>query len=544
MTFRKILGPVCAVLLSAHLPAWSHLTSVSGGTRGPARIGTGTGSMEVNDSLKASLDLFVYLPESRAWNWKSGEPLGPGGKMPLNFNRYLYREGPFDRGYLLREDLRPMYQDFSYLPLWQPMQLATRLRYRFFPGVWGTLGLDYTGDAVQISAKDATQILEIGELNLRWAPERWPGLAFSLGQLRLFGTYSPIFDQIPLENFRFSGVEAEYSRDLGDAGSFKLTGAAGRENLGRTLRTDPDMWRETDFNIYLDAARERNHFYGTARWTGRNGLALGLLGGFQTVPRDSTVREIRNTDMFRIHHWPSTSGWQAGAEAGYQTRRWNHRLVISHGRGDVQMGWSGPDAVQDQAMDSTEMRFTREGSALSQAVYWMGYRGPRLRLEAGGWFQARNPSKREVEHRLVNNMPDTVRLSAQDFRAAKFSLQPAFTVARPLLLGFRYDAILYLDPAAHANSIEPASDQTLRPILDTAGLRIEAPARWEREAVNGHILSPFAELDFGGGFHVRATWSGAWYDKPVWRQGKAGRFHGNAVLAAWLTYRFAQLDEL
>lgn len=533
-----------AALLAAGLPAWSHLTSVSGGTRGPGRIGTGTGSMEVNDSLKASVDLYGYLPDSRAWNMKSGEPLGPGGKMPLNHNRYLYREGPFDRPYLLREDLRPLYQDFSYLPLWQPMQLAARLRYRFFPGVWGAFGLDYTGDAVQIVAKDATQILEVGELNLRWAPESRPGLAFSLGQLRLFGSYSPIFDQIPLENFRFAGVQAEYSRDLGTAGGFKATAASGREVLGRTMRTDPSMWRENELNIYLDAVRERNHLYGTVRWTGRTGLSLGLLGGFQFVPGDSTVREIANTDQFRIHRWRSTSGWQGGAEAGYRSKGWEHRLVLSHGRGDVQMGWSGPDAVQDQAMDSNEVRFTRKGSALTQAVYWMGHRSPRLRLEAGGWFQARNPSRREVEHRLVNNLPDTTYLRSDGFRAAKLSLQPALTVARPLLLGLRYDAILYLDPGAHANTIEPISDRALRPVLDSAGFRLEGPALWEREAVNGHILSPFAELDFGGGFHVRATWSGAWYSQPVYRQGTVGRFHANAVLAAWISFRFAQLDQL
>jgi hypothetical protein len=151
-------------LLSAHLSAWPHLTSVSGGTRGPGRIGTGTGSMEVNDSLKASVDLYAYLPDSRAWDWRSGEPLGPGGKMPLYHNRYLYREAPFDRAYLLREDLRPRYQDFSYLPLWQPMQLAARVRYRFFPGVWGTLGLDYTGDAVQISSTSRIWVASLEDI--------------------------------------------------------------------------------------------------------------------------------------------------------------------------------------------------------------------------------------------------------------------------------------------------------------------------------------------------------------------------------------------
>ena len=57
-------------------------------------------------------------------------------------------------------------------------------------------------------------------------------------------------------------------------------------------------------------------------------------------------------------------------------------------------------------------------------------------------------------------------------------------------VGWLREERLYLDPEAHANSIEPSSDQALRPIFDSAGFRIEAPALWEREAVNGHILSP------------------------------------------------------
>lgn len=538
---RLRLGLALIAAAWSALPA--HLTSVPGGTRGPGRIGTGTGSMEVNDSLTASLDLFGYLADSRASAWRRGDPLGPGGKPSLTYNRYLYRELPFDRPYLLREELRPLYQDFAYLPLWQPTQLAARARYRFLPGVWGTLGLEHNGDVVQISARDITRIIEVGELNLRWAPEAAPGLALVLGQLRLSGTYCPLFDQFPLENFYVAGLQAAYSRDLKAAGSFRVEATAGKEALGRTLRTDPAMFRETEMNVYLDAVRERHHLLASARWTSPRGLSLGLLAGAQVVPADSTVRVIPNSDLYDAHRWRETMGWQAGAEAGYRGFDWEHRLALSHGRGDVQMAWSGPDPVYDPTLDSTMLRFTRSGSALTQAVYWMGFRSGRLRLEGGAWWQARAPSKRQAAFLRADGSADTLRLGSRDFRAAKLSLQPALA-AGPLLIGLRYDGFFYLDPAAHANTLEMLTDQALRPVTDSLGVRLEGPSPWEREAVDAHILSPFVELDLGAGLHVRATGSGAWYRKTVWRQGGYGRFHGNAVLAAWMAFRFVQLDGL
>ena len=99
---------------------------------------------------------------------------------------------------------------------------------------------------------------------------------------------------------------------------------------------------------------------------------------------------------------------------------------------------------------------------------------------------------------------------------------------------------------AHANTSEPQTDEALRSIpvtlSDGSIGQMSGPSRWEREAADCHILSPFAQLDMGEDFHARVGWSGAWYDKEVSRQGTIGSFHANATLASWFTYRFGQTE--
>jgi len=280
------------------------------------------------------------------------------------------------------------------------------------------------------------------------------------------------------------------------------------------------------------------------------GLKLGITQNDCT--QASTIAARSSSKSWRLHKPVSgkggsgqSDGWQAGGEAGYRSRLWNHHMTLCYGKGDVEMGWGRPDAVQDTSIDTLtkKQRFSRMGSSLLQATYWAAYPGRRIRMEVGGWWQDRMPAKT----RVVSYAPDstgagldTFNLQPQEFRAFKFTLQPSITVAGPLRVGLRWDHIGYLDPKAHTNTIEPLSNST---VVRTGSRNPNEPmgaSPWEREAVNSDIVSPYAELNLASGFQVRASWSGAWYGWPVWRQGTVDSFHANSTLSAWLTYHFGQ----
>ena len=500
--------------------------------------GSRTSSNEVDDSLKASIDFFTYISQTEAKDWRTGEPLGSGGKLPLTHDLALYKEDPVNKPYSYQKDLLPQYQDFSYIPLWQPLQLESRFNYRFFPRVWGILSLDYNGDPSKADAKVNTQSFQISELLLKWGPMRVPGLSFSMGKLRLFGEYSPTFDQFPLERFFFNGVVANYNHSLEDGGALHIRIAAGKQFLGRTQTIDSHIFNtqatQAGYYTFLDGIRERYHLYGTSRWTSSNGLYFGAMAGLQHLPLDSTF--MTDIDPGRVNYayrvWPKETGWQGGLEAGFRSKTWTHFTTLSYGIGDVQMAWSRPDATQDPSIDTSklEQRFSRKGSTLFQAVYWTKFKMNRLQLEGGAWWQNRQPAKTTMVHLPSDpGLSDTLVLKSQNFRAIKITFTPSFTIAGPLKIGVRYDAIRYLDPNAHTNSIERLTDKALRPILDSTRSQIWGPSQWDREAVGSDIISPYLELDLESGLQIRTLWSGAWYSDPVYRQGRISTFHSNAT---------------
>ncbi|MEO6095690.1 MAG: hypothetical protein ABIW76_08420 [Fibrobacteria bacterium] len=510
--------------------------------------GSKTSTNEVDDSLKASIEVFTYLSQTGAGDWHTGEPLGPGGKLPLAYDLALYKEDPVNKPYSYQKDLWPQYQDFSYVPLWQPIQLESRLHYRFFPRVWGTMSLDYNGDPTKADAKVNNQAFQINELVLKWGPESVPGLSLSMGRLRLFGEYSPVFDQFPLERFFFTGTVANFHRDRHAGGGLHMRLAAGKQFLGRTQATDRQIFNtagssQAGYFAFLDGIRERFHLYGTSRWTTPGGLFFGAMAGYQLLPSDSTF--MTDTDPSRANYsyrtWPKEEGWQGGIELGSRSKAWSHNVTISYGNGDVLMAWSRPDAVLDPSIDTIKMeeRFSRKGSALFQAVYWAKFHGGRFGCEGGAWWQDRKPAKTLMVHLPSDQgVSDTLPLRGQEFRALKLSLTPSFAVTGSFKLGIRYDGIRYLDPDAQSNSIEGLTDQAQRPVLDSTGSAVWGPSRWDREAVGADIISPFLEWELAPGLQTRVLWSGAWYTDPVRRQGSVSSFHSNATISAWLSYQF------
>jgi hypothetical protein len=535
------------VLLATPNLTWSHGADATAAAH-PAHIGSGVDMLEPDDSLKIAVDMFGYLANSWTSTLGVGTPLGAGGKGPQYYNQWLYKNGPFDRPHLEKPDLRPGYEDFSYVPMWQPDQLELRTQYRFLPRIWGSISLGYDADPINTETEDALHAPTLEELLLKWAPEGTPGLAFSFGQQTIAGSYSPIFDHFTLIHSEFAGLTATYEREAYSGVKMEGAGAVGQEGVGRlkkTVQSNTNDVGDPGTAMYTDGIRSRNHFLANIRFTSPGGFYLGFLGEYQSLPEDSTVMVPLAATLFR-YHWRRSQGWQAGGICGYAGKFWEYHLTLSHGEGDVNMAWSGPDAISVPSRVPPDVEWTREGSALSQVIYWGGFHDGRWRFDAGIWTQWRNPAKDAgYFYATLSTGPDSIlQLKSQYFRAAKLACEPSFKLSEFMTLGLRYDYFLYLDPLSHANTLEPLTDAALRPVEailpDGSTAQMQGPSKWEREAANAQILSPFAQMDLGEGFHARAGWSGAWYSKAVNRQGSIGDFHANATLAAWFTYRFDQ----
>jgi hypothetical protein len=141
---------------------------------------------------------------------------------------------------------------------------------------------------------------------------------------------------------------------------------------------------------------------------------------------------------------------------------------------------------------------------------------------------------------------DTLSLVAEDFRSLRAAVAATARVVRPLYAGIRYDEIRYFDPDAHANIPEmgllqsgDANDSTATTIRYLYG----EGARWELEAVNAHILTPFVSMEVAKTLRIRAAYSCGFYDTPVRRQGRTSGFHGNFSIGATVNYRIARLPE-
>jgi hypothetical protein len=276
------------------------------------------------------------------------------------------------------------------------------------------------------------------------------------------------------------------------------------------------------------------------------GFSAAAIGGYQILPEDSsTANDV--APMTTV--WPEARGWNAGGGMFFGRPAFDQNLVVTYGRGDVEMAWGAPDWVYRYHSPTERDRLLREGSSLTQAVYWGSILGRRLALTGGVWGQWRRPAWQQRDWVVFSDATGEarmVRATTQDFRALKGSLTP-MAHFRLLTVGVRFDGVRYLDKKATTNTIEPLTDEALRPLFEpappgTTPDRMQGPSLWEREAADAAVVSPFVELMVGSVFRIRATWSGAWYSHAVRRQRRVSTFHGNLTLSAWLIYRFSVDD--
>jgi hypothetical protein len=551
------------------------------GGSGAGRSFSGASVYDMNDSVKLAFDLYANLGHSLSQDLHGGEPLGPGGSFSNVYNSFLYMQSTGKTPSPFRTDERIAQSDFGYIPLWQGNSVSTRVRYRFLPNVWGTMTLDCNLDNLTENAQSVTNYVQLGALQIKWAPDFLKGFSGEIGRVNISGSYCPIFDQMPLENFNFDGLIFNYGCDVRQTHFFSWEAAAGQQFLGRTLWFNDSTGNQQILFEKLDKTRNLNHLFLRAQYGYKRIFGLKVIGGFQEAPADSTQTSIGNPNILdrpgnaiitKTYYLPKTTGWHIGTELVLNTKGVVQNATLAYGRGSVYLAGGSPDCVNRPSSkvgavvdswkyDEMIPNFSMEGSSALYGMYWLNWRWKKLTVDGGIAGTWRIPEKSSVTYAFDHTYyyldsasiyreggyKDTAALMAQDFKTVKCALRISYPLAKYLRVGARYDEIHFFTPDAHSNipDIEPVSnDYTL---LEPNGNNFEYvdkdPARWEREAVNTHIITPFVALEVANMLRIQASYAFAFYDSPILRQSVLARWHGNFSLSATLNYRFAKLPD-
>lgn len=505
------------------------------------------------DSLAYLFSVYGYYGNSWSPDGHRGDPLGTGGKWPLSYTMELYREQNVETEGLVKRDLREQYADFGYIPVWRMNTLSLFGKYRLSQELITNIQMVYGGDPGKPGTNE-NGALGIGEASLQWAPLALPRFWLKAGNILDAGAYSSLFDQNPLENFLFTGVMGSWRTDHGNFLRTTTSLAFGGTFINSTYLRDA-AYDYYSHQGYMRAGRQRTYAYAKSSALIAEHVGIKALGGIQYAPGDSS-QDI----LGRMYRYSPGAGAMAGFEATLFGENASHTAMITFAHGDATLGWGAPDYVvkplvstpvnPEQRAPVQEYSFTREGSSVLNFIYWSGYKNGSFHLSAGLWYNGRFPAKNTAT--LSNPTSDSIRallpaselrdsvvtIRAESFHAIRWSLFPSLQIGfTPLFVGVRYDNIMYLTPEAHTNMIEFGRDQTLRPIAypgidGDAAAKVYAPAKWDREAVNATILSPTIRLDFKEHGGLTAAYALGFYKKPIDRQGRVSKFHGNLTLGA------------
>lgn len=575
MVQKKIVVSVI-IMVCLTWQVWSHVPG--GGTGGGAFGGSGAGRSfsgvsiySANDSAKVAFDFFGNLSYSLCSRLNEGEPLGPGGQISNVYNAFLYQEYTTMNPYPYRADNRIQQQEFGYTPIWQPNAISGRLQYRFLPNVWGTMTMDCNLDGLAANIQNAVSYFRLGALYVKWAPRFLKNFSTTIGKIHLGGTYIPIFDQMPLENFLFNGILMDYSRAFNNTIFLSGRIAAGQQFLGRTISFTDTTGNAMILLGRLEKARNRNHLFAKAQFGYKRKFGVKLIGGYQVVPEDTTQVNVAGTILpmtYTIYH-PKTTGWHIGTELAFNTKRTNHIGIVAYGKDDVLMGWGSPYYINkplnnggvtdwDNKAELTPA-FSMEGSALTHGMYWVNVNLKRFMLDLGISGVWQKPAKYAVTYSFDNSgwvvdssgytvwlhKIDTSTIRARDFKTLRGAIKASYRFGKSLRVGCRYDEIHFFNPGAHSNIPELGVGifDPMDPTPSTIKYIYNNPAKWDREAVNTRIITPFLSIELVKTLRISTAYALAFYDEPVYRQSRLSDWHGNFSLGMTLTYRFAKYPE-
>ena len=574
ITIQKKIVVLLLMVLSLQWQIWSHVPG--GGSGGGAFGGSGAGRSfsgvsiySANDSAKLAFDFFGNLSYFLCSKFNEGEPLGPGGRISNMYNAFLYQEYTTINPYPYRSDNRLQQMDFGYTPIWQPNTISGRLQYRFLPNVWGTMTMDCNLDGLAANVQNAASYFQLGALYVKWAPRFLKDFSTTIGKVHLGGTYIPIFDQMPLENFLFNGLIMDYSRAFNNTIFLSGRIAAGQQFLGRTLTFSDTTGNNTYLFGNLEKTRNRNHLFVKAQIGYKRKFGAKFIGGYQIIPEDTTQVTFSGTTQPLIStiYQPRSTGWHIGMELAFNTKRTNHIGIVAYGKDDVLLGWGSPYYINrpynggvTDWYEKAELTpdFSMKGSALTHGMYWVNFNFKRFMLDLGISGVWQKPAKDAVTYSFNNSgwvdsagyiiwldKIDTSTLRAEEFKNLKGAVKASYRFGKSLRIGCRYDEIHFFNPDAHSNIPELGVGifDPMDPTPSTIKLLYNNPAKWEREAVNTRIITPFLSLEIVKTLRIRTAYAFALYDEPVYRQSRLSDWHGNFSLGMSVTYRFAKYPD-
>lgn len=555
----------------AHAPGGGSGGGAFGGS-GAGRSFSGVSIYSMNDSVKMAFDVYANFSNSLSKGLHQGEQLGPGGKISTMYNAFLFREYTNVTPFPYRNNFGLQQNDFGYTPVWQSNTLSSRIHYRFLPNLWGTITTDCNLDGLTANVRDASSYIQVGALQVKWAPRFLKNFSFTIGKLHIGGSYSSLFDQMPLENFNFNGLTLDYANNIEDKIFLSGMIALGQQFLGRSVSITDTTGKYMYMFGNIGRERNRNHLFFRGQMGYKRIFGIKLIGGLQMVPDDTShvgysglTRPVVDTLIL-----PKGRGWHIGTELVVNTKKTNYYGIVAYGRDDVLLGWLAPDYINrpkkggiiDWFLPEEYMpEFSVDGSAILYGMYWSNITYKNLTLDYGVSGVWGNPAKDRVSYSFDNgywyitqngevkwqDQIDTLTLQAKNYKMLKGAVKTNYRIAKTLNLGLRYDEIRFFNPGAHSNIPELGWQRPDLLGADSTGSTIkyiyDKQAQWEREAVNTRIVTPFVSLEVGKTFRINAAYAFAFYDKPVYRQSKIADWHGNFTLGATLTYRFAKLPD-
>lgn len=330
-----------------------------------------------------------------------------------------------------------------------------------------------------------------------------------------------------------------------------------------------------------------------------NNITINGEFGAQYLPKDSSenyvVTENKKGDLptqWDYQVYEPAFGWKLGIEVEHNFKDiLEHSLSIGYGMGDIEMGLGKPSSVlyrreidiKDKNARTDLTYYSSTGSSLLNVAYWGTLSKSKFSLDYGVWFAghtpASNPLKWEFQngwykdddgnvnstltdslaeilfpgYTKVKDLPDSVIIDTEPYRTVKFAVEPSYQFGDIVNLGFRYDHIRHLDPQAHTNTQEWKKNSVLDPVYVDKSAYLTVmngfadgwpqtqyePSKWELEAVNANVITPYINLTIKDILSIKAAYSMGFYSDVVRRHNQVSDFHSNFILSANLNYSFS-----
>ncbi len=564
--------------------AFSHAGHSHGGSRskGGARgRGLIKSDFSEEDTSKIVIDMYgnigLFLaPDFGGRGTLGGDPLGTGGMDSWFYSASSCFDNPFHSPPVILES-RIGESNFSYIPVWDPSELSFRLKYRFDTQLSTLIDFGFIEEKETINA-GASWTASLNQLAFKWEPRNANELSLRVGHLMDYSEFSMLFGQTPLLNNVYQGAALKFDKKLKKLNRLVVEVSGGASFIDRVLWSYPTDNVPFVKGIWEDS-RIRTFLYADCKLNVSDKLNFNFVTGIQGIPSATSYKK-RVYELNKVDIHEKGLGWTIGLESGFKTGIVDHVLSVIHGSGDVTMGWGAPDYVYKQRkIDTTTIDsayFSRNGSSLTNLVYWATASKKKLQMDWGIWFSYHKPSDADVKllnrnkydkrgdpmpladslvqllhpgYNSITELPDYLSASTEDYSTLRFALDPMYKINKLFQIGLRYDFIYYFNPDAKSNTWEMERDEELNLYYAHPQLfELDEPrhirSKWDMEAVNAHVISPHVTLNIRDLLNLKLTWSHGIYDRKIRRHGEFKKYHSNFAFSTNLFHTFSSAGRM